>query len=81
MKKKRMTCSEFFTLSWKKTAIALMIWIGSVFFHNMIYAFFRGIFKIELDEPVFFCIAVIIIPGYFLISIVYSLIKRKGRLK
>jgi hypothetical protein len=82
MKKRKNKLAEFFTLSWKKTAIVLMIWIGAVFFHNMIYAFIVGVLKIEIiDEPFFFIIAVIIIPAYFIISIIYTLIKKLRRRK
>jgi len=79
MAKKRFNqkLSDFFTITWKKTAIALMIWIAAVFFHNMVYAFFVGVLGIEFEEPVLFLIAVVVIPLYFLISIIYSLIKKK----
>ncbi len=77
MKRRKNKISEFFLLSWKKTAIALIIWILAVFLHNMVYAFIVGILKIDIaDEPFFFIIAVFIIPAYFLISIIYTLIKK-----
>ncbi len=75
--KTKKSFDKFFLLTWKKIAITLMIWIGAVFFHNMIYAFIVGVLKIEIvDEPFFFIIAVIVIPVYFIISVVYTLIKR-----
>ena len=76
MKKQENKISEFFTITWKKTAIALMIWIIAVFFHNMVYAFFVGVLGIEFEDVIFFIIAVIIIPLYFIISIIHTLIKK-----
>lgn len=61
---------KWFLLSWKKTAIALIIWIGAVFFHNLVSAL------INIEEPVFFIVSVIVIPIYFIISIIYSIFKR-----
>jgi len=74
-----MKISKLFLLSWKKTSMALIIFIISVFFHNLIF----GLTGIE--EVIFFIISVIVIPVYFIISVVYSLIikyktkKRWGR--
>ena len=74
MKKRKNNFAKFFILSWKKTAIALMIWIISVVAHN----FWYGLFGFE--DALFFIIAVIVIPIYFLVSIVYTLIKKvKGQ--
>jgi len=67
---------EFFTLSWKKTAIALMIWIIAVFLHNMIYAFCMAVFKFKCEEAFLFLLAVIGIPLYFFVSTIYSLFKK-----
>lgn len=69
--------SNFFIITWKKTAIALIIWIIAVFFHNMIYAFCAGVLKVEFEEPFFFLIATIGIPFYFIISIIYTIYKKK----
>jgi len=63
-------------LTWKKFGILVIAWVIAVVLHNLIYAFFLGIFKIEFEEPVFFLIATIGIPLYFLVSVVYSLYKR-----
>ena len=74
---------NFFLLSWKKTAIALMLFIVFVFFHNMIYGLFIVLFGEDFwgngDEPIFFILAVIVIPLYFIISISYTLfVKMRG---
>jgi len=68
--------SNFFILSWKKTAIALIIWTLSVFLHNIIYGFFDYFFNIKFEEAFFFITAVIIIPLYFIISILYTFYRK-----
>jgi hypothetical protein len=71
---------KWFLLSWKKVGIILISWVGAVVIHNMIYAFFIGVLGIEFEEAVFFIIANVVIPIYFIICVVYSmirLIKRK----
>jgi uncharacterized membrane protein YhdT len=54
-------------LTWKKTTILLVIWIISTFFHNLV----SGLLGVE--EPVFFIVSVIIIPLYFALSAIYTL--------
>ena len=71
-----MNWKKFFLLSWKKIAILLGIWIMAVFFHNMISSFFIEFLRIDFEEPVFFVIAVILIPVYFIISFIYTIFKK-----
>ncbi|MFA5857031.1 MAG: hypothetical protein WC867_06730 [Candidatus Pacearchaeota archaeon] len=61
-----MNIRKYFLLDWENLSIAVIAEIISIIFHNLIY----GIFKIE--EPFFFIIAVIIIPLYVIISIIYT---------
>ncbi|NPV69202.1 MAG: hypothetical protein HPY55_00970 [Firmicutes bacterium] len=42
-------------------------WVGSVVLHNLI----SGLLHVE--EPVFFTIAVIVIPAYAIVAVVYTL--------
>jgi hypothetical protein len=78
-KKKRGKENKFnrwFLLSWKKVFFGVIVWIGAVILHNLTYVFITEILKIEIDdEPFFFVIAVIVIPAYFLIMIIYTLVK------
>ena len=75
MKKRKNKFDKFFLLSWKKIFFGLIIWIAAVVLHNLIYGFFIDVLKIEIgDEPFFFIIATIVIPIYFLIAIVYTII-------
>jgi membrane protein DedA with SNARE-associated domain len=82
--KKRKTKSKFdkwFLLSWKKFFGIVIAWFLAVFLHNAVYAlgiYFGGenFWGPNGDEAFFFIIALIVIPIYFLISVVYTLIKK-----
>jgi hypothetical protein len=63
-------------ITWKKTGILIILWIVAVVLHNLTYAFFLGVLGIEFEEPVFFLIANVVIPLYFIISIIYTLYKK-----
>jgi len=65
-----MKLSNLFTLTWKKLWILVVSGFLSILLHNLFYA----IFKIE--EPVFLTIVVIIIPAYFIIFLIYTLLKK-----
>jgi len=76
IKLKKSKKTNLFLLSWKKTGIALIVWVVAVVIHNMIYAFFVGVLGIEFEEPVFFLFAMGVIPVYFIVSIIYTIIKK-----
>ena len=67
-KRKKKVKQNIFIISWKKFGILLISWVVSVVIHNF------GSALIGFEEPVFFLIAVIVIPLYFIISIIYSII-------
>lgn len=72
-----MNLEKYFFLSWKKVLIIIGVWIVAVILHNLTYALFYDFFtRTGGDEPVFFIIAVIIIPLYFIIAIAYTIIKK-----
>ena len=62
-----MKLHNFFLLNIKKLIWVVVAWIAAVLLHNLI----SGLLGIE--GAVFFLIAVIIIPLYFIISLIYSL--------
>ena len=71
-----MKLKDLFLFSWKKLLMIIVLWIVSVLLHNFLSAL------IGIEEPVFFLIAVIVLPIYFLIIIIYSIIyKLKSRKK
>ena len=65
-----MNLEKYFLLNLKKVVIVIVSWILAVIIHNAIY----GLFNVE--EAVFFLLAVIVIPIYFIIGIVYTIIKK-----
>ena len=62
---------NLFLLSWKKLWLIIIIGFVSIMLHNLWYAVFK------FEEAFFFIIVVFIIPIYFLISLIYSLIKKR----
>lgn len=60
---------KYFLLTWKKLWILCVGGFAGILLHNLISAL------LEVEEVVFFIIVVILIPVYFLILVVYTLIK------
>jgi len=65
---KNIKYKKFFLLSWKKLWILVVSGFVSIVLHNLI----SGLLKVE--EALFFVIVVFIIPAYFLIAVLFSLI-------
>ena len=67
---------NLFLLSWKKLWIIVVAGFASIVLHNLISALIGG------EEVFFFMIAVFIIPIYFLIAVLFSVLsfvkKRKS---
>ena len=76
---KKIKYKNFFLLSWKKLWILVVSGFASIILHNLI----SGLMKVE--EAFFFIIVVFIIPVYFLIAVLFTVINflknRKGRKK
>ena len=74
---------KWFFLTWKKLLLIVAAWVLSVVFHNAVYALFHDHFGSGGDEPVFFILAVIVIPLYFVGSLFYTVgrlvLKPKGK--
>ena len=68
-KQKRNNFDKYFLLSWKKLLAIVIIWFATVLLHNFWY------FLFNFEEAIFFILAVIIIPLYTLISMVYTTFK------
>ncbi len=79
IKLKKSKKTNFFLLSWKKAGIVLIVWIVAVVIHNFGSAIISAILGREFDEPVFFLIVTIGIPVYFIVSIIYTIIKKLKR--
>lgn len=63
-------------LNWKRVLALAGLWVLMVILHNAIYAVAR------VEEPVFFTLAVIVIPLYGVVSLIYTIaslaFKRSG---
>ncbi len=66
-KSKKKSKENFFQLTWRKMYILVVGGFISILLHNLWYAIFGW------EEAVFFIIVVILIPLYFIISVIYSL--------
>ena len=72
---------KYLLLSWRRFAIIACAWVLSVVLHNVIYGLFYEHFSLTGgDEPVFFILAIFVIPLYFIISLVYTVIRKVGKL-
>ena len=69
MKKKNINLDKLFSLSLLRIVLIILAWFVVVILHNAIFGLFGW------EEPLFFIIAVIIIPIYFFFSVFYSLAK------
>ena len=74
--KKKKGLDKFLLLTWKKILIIIGSFFLAVILHNLFYALSEISGKnLAIGEVFFFLIAVIIIPLYFIMCLVYSLIK------
>jgi len=68
-----MKFKDLFLLSWKKLWIIVVGGFVSIMLHNLWYMIFGS------EEVVFFSIVVLVLPAYFAIMVVYSLIVRERK--
>jgi len=78
--KKENKLDKYLKLTWKKLLLIVLAWIVAVFLHGLVYGLGIYFFGKDFlgpggDEAFFFIIAIIIIPLYFIISLIYSLVK------
>lgn len=70
-----MKIRKVFLLTWKKALLIFGAFVVAVLLHNIVYGLFKSYFdRHGGDEPFFFLIAVIVIPLYLLISLIYTLV-------
>ena len=70
-----MKIKNIFLLTFKKILLILVAWIWALLLHNFVYGLFKEFFDSHGgDEPFFAIIAVIVIPLYLLISLVYTIV-------
>jgi len=72
---RRMGYDKFLLMSWR-TVLIIPAWVLSVLLHNFIYAaFFDHYSRAGGDEAVFFILAIPVIPLYFVVSLVYTVMR------
>ena len=62
-------------LTWKRLLVIVVAWVLCVLCHNLIYALFSDAIGPDGDEPVFFILAVIVIPLYFVGTVFYTIVR------
>lgn len=75
MKKRKNNLDKYFLFSWRKIWIIVVGGFVSILLHNFWYALFG------FEEAVFFLIVTIGIPVYFIILVIYTLIRKLRRVK
>ena len=70
-----MKLKSIFLLTWKKILLIPISWVVAVLLHNLVYGLFQDFFDSHgTDEPFFFIIAMLVIPLYLLICLVYTVV-------
>jgi len=72
-RKNKNKLDKYFLLTWKKTWMIIAGWFLAVILHNAFYALFN------FEEAFFFIIAVIVIPIYVIIVLIYSLVRKLSK--
>jgi len=76
MKKGKKKFDKWFLFTWKKILIIVISWFLAVILHNLFYALSEISGKnLAIGEVFFLIVASILIPLYFIMCLVYSLIK------
>ena len=67
---------RYLRLTPRRLALIAAAWVLAVVAHNLVYGLLRGFFDEGWDEPVFFILATLVIPAYFLVATTYSVVSR-----
>ncbi len=73
---------RYLWLTPRRVGLVALVWVLAVVAHNVVYGLLRGLFEPGWDEPVFFVAATILVPGYFLVSALYTvatLLRRRAQ--
>ena len=62
-----------------KLLLIIGAWVLCVVMHNVIYGLFHDFFGPRGDEPFFFLFTVVVIPLYFVVSLVYTVVQLRRR--
>jgi len=64
---------KYLLLTWRKAWIIVVAGFVSILLHNIWYMIFG------FEEAVFLILVAMVIPAYFLVTLVYSLVKKFGK--
>ena len=67
---------QLLRLTFKKLLVIVAAWVLCVVLHNALYALLRDSFGPGWDEPFFLVLAVVVIPLYLVVSLIYTMIQR-----
>ena len=73
LKKAKNKLDKWFLLSWRKLWMVIIAGFVSIILHNLIYALFN------VEEAFFFIIVIFLLPLYFIIMILYTIINKIKR--
>ncbi|MFN8639111.1 MAG: hypothetical protein U0360_06555 [Dehalococcoidia bacterium] len=59
-------------LTWRRVGLVLLAWVLAVILHNVVYGLLYERFAPGWDEPVFFVLAVLVIPAYVVVAAAYT---------
>jgi len=62
-----------------KLLLTIAAWVLCVVMHNVIYGLFRDFFGPDGDEPFFLLLAVVVLPLYVAVSLVYTVVQMLRR--
>lgn len=69
-----MRADKYLLLNWKRILLIIGAWFLAVILHNLIYGLFPSYFDASGgDEPFFFLIAIVFIPLYAAVALVYTI--------
>ncbi len=64
---------KYLLLNWRRVVLITVAWVLSVLVHNLIYGLVYAHFsRTGGDEELFFILAVLVIPLYSVISLIYT---------
>lgn len=62
-------------LTLPRLVLIVVAWVLCVILHNAVYALLRDSFGPDWDEPFFLILAVVVIPLYLVVAVVYTAIQ------
>lgn len=64
---------KWLLLNWRRMLYVAIAWVLAVVIHNVIYGLTQRFWGAGGDEPFFFLLAVVVIPAYLIVAVVYTI--------